>query len=168
LFGTELAPDNAEWAGDYPAQDLPSTKGEDFVDSGEAARVAASGALPDARYHYRYAAANLAEQAATLVPARSQAYAAMMCTATGWMLDTDGPSAGRIYRRYLRNGAHVKWGKHFGSGCPAPDFEEAKWLPWKTGYRATRHWTKREWPFVLVGIVVVVGLFAMRRRRAKA
>ncbi|HTA64302.1 MAG TPA: hypothetical protein VK753_02250 [Xanthomonadaceae bacterium] len=168
LLGTELAPDNAEWSGSFPPRDLPSTKGRDFVGSGEAERVTASATLPDARYRYRYVAANLAEQAAALMPARSQAYAAMMCTATGWMLDTDGASAGRIYRRYLRNGAYVKWGKDFGTGCPAPDFETAKWLPYKQAWWQTRHWTRREWPFLLVGIMVVVGLFAMRRRRAKA
>jgi hypothetical protein len=168
LFGTELAPDNAEWGGGYPAMDLPSTNGKDFVGGGEAARVAASAAQPDARFHYRYVAANMAERAAGLVPARSQAYAAMMCQSTHWMLDTDAASATRIYRRYLHNGAYVKWGKDFGGTCPKPDFATAKWLPWKQCWWNLRHWTRREWPFLLVGLGVLIGLVAWRRRRVKA
>ncbi|HEY2344309.1 MAG TPA: hypothetical protein VGH80_00350 [Xanthomonadaceae bacterium] len=168
LFGAELDPDNAQWDGDYPALDLPATKGKDFVGNDEAARVAASATAPDARFHYRYVAANLAEKAAGLVPARSQAYAAMMCTATHWMLDTDQPSADRIWHRYVRNGAHVKWGANFGNDCPAPDFESAKWLPMKQCWWQARHWTRHGWPFLLAGIAVVVALVAVRRRRKTA
>jgi len=166
LLGTELAPDNAGWGGDFPASDT-TPKGE-YVGKGEPARFAASAAHPDTRYHYRYVAANLAERAATLVPARSQAYAAMMCHSARWMIDTDTASANRIYRRYLRNGARVSWGRDFGRKCPEPDFAAARWLPWKQAWWNTRHWTKREWPFLLVGLGVLAGLFAWRMRRRKA
>jgi hypothetical protein len=168
LFGTELAPDNAQWDGEYPPMDLPPTKDKTFVGKAEVERVGTSAAQPDARFHYRYVASNLAEQAAGLVPTRSQAYAAMMCQSTAWMLDTDGASAARIYRRYLHHGAYVKWGKDFGSKCKPPDFESAKWLPMKQGWWQTRHWTRRNWPFLLVALGAAIGLFAWRRRRAKA
>ena len=168
LFGAELAPDNAEWGGEYPPQDLPSTKGKEFVGSTEAALVAASAAQPDARYHYRYIASNLAEHAAGLVPARSQAYAAMMCQSTAWMLDTDQASAVRIYRRYVQHGAHVKWARNFGSTCQQPDFQSAKWLPLKQGWWQTRHWVRREWWLVLLTVGAATALFAWRRRRRTA
>jgi len=165
LFGTELAPDNAEWGGSYPPQDLPSTKGKDFVGNGEAARVASSAAQPDARFHYRYVAADLAHQAAALLPPRSQAYAAVMCEATGWMLDTDLKRASGLYREYLHQGAHVAWGKDFGRTCPQPDFRSAKWLPWKQHYWQARHWLKHGWPFVLAAFGALLVLVAVRRRR---
>ncbi len=169
LLGTELVPDNAWAGGAYGGDDLPKLQGKPFVGAGEAARVQASVAQPDARYHYRYLAANLTEQAATLVPARSQAYAAMMCSATGWMLDTDPASAQRIYHRYLRNGAYVAWGAQFGQHCPVPDFESARWLPYRQAWWGTRHFVRRQWPWLLGG-VFIVGLagagWARRRRTA--
>ena len=168
LFGTELEPDNAEWGGSFPPQDLPSTKGKDFVGTGEAARVAASAAQPDARFHYRYVAADLAQQAAGLLPPRSQAYAAVMCEATGWMLDTDLKRASALYREYLHRGAHVAWGKDFGRTCPQPDFRSAKWLPWKQRYWQARHWLKHGWPFVLAAFGALLVLVAVRRRRREA
>ena len=164
LFGTELAPDNAEWSGSYPPQDLPSTKGKDFIGNGEAARVAASAAQPDARFHYRHVAADLAQQAAALLPPRSQAYAAVMCEATGWMRDTDPKRASALYREYVHQGAHVAWGRDFGRTCPQPDFRSAKWLPWKQHYWQARHWLKHGWPFVLVVLGALVVLIAVRRR----
>jgi cellulose synthase operon protein C len=168
LLGTELAPDNAEWGGGFPAQDQPSTASGPFVGKLEAQRVIASVVHPDARFHYRYVAANLAERAAALVPERSQAYAAMMCHATGWMLDTDSASADRIYHRYLHHGAHVKWAGNFGRSCPEPDFKSAKWLPLRQDWWQTRHWAKHRWPWVLVVLGVVVVLFALFRRRRPA
>jgi len=169
LLGTELAPDNAEWDGSFPPQDLPaSSKASVFVGNGEAARVAASAAQPDERFHYRYVAADLAQQAATLLPPRSQAYAAVMCEATGWMLDTDAKRASALYRDYVRNGAHVAWAADFGSQCQQPDFKSAKWLPWKQRYWQTRHWLKHGWPFVLVGFGALFVLVAWRRRRREA
>lgn len=169
LFGAELEPDNAQWSGSFPPMDLPPVKDTTFVGKDEVARVAASATQPDARFHYRYVAANLAERAATLVPARSQAYAAMMCSATRWMLDTDQPSAGRIWHRYVRNGAYVKWGANFGDECPAPDFEAAKWLPMKQAWWQARHGARRQWPLLLGALALaVVGVFAVRRRRRTA
>src|SRR5262249_35174133 len=153
----------------FPPQDLPPVKDATYVGRDEVARVAASAIRPDARFHYRYVAANLAEKAAGLVPARSQAYAAMMCTATHWMLDTDQASADRIWHRYVRNGAHVKWGANFGNACPAPDFDAAKWLPAKQAWWQARHWTRRQWPMVLGALVLAVAaVFGLRRRRAAA
>ena len=168
LFGTELAPDNTEWAGDFPAQDLPLGKDKTFVGKDEPARVAASAVQPDARYHYRSVASGLAERAAALVPARSQAYAAMMCQAARWLIDDDPKRAAGLYREYQQHGAYVKWGSDFGRSCPQPDFAAARWVPWKQRYWQARHWTKHEWPFALCGLGLVVIALAMLRRRRNA
>lgn len=167
LMGAELEPDNAQWGGSFEADALPSLKDKELVGGDEGARVTASAITPDARYHYRYLASNLAEQAAALVPARSQAYAAMMCSATGWMLDTDAASAQRIYHRYLRNGAYVAWGTRFGRSCPVPDFDTARWVPWKMRYHAARLWAHRQWPWLLGGLVVLIGLALGWRLRGR-
>ncbi len=167
LLGTELAPDAVLFDGEYGMDAFP-LKPADFVSPGEPARVNASAAVPDARYHYRTIAAGLAQQAAALVPAHSQAYAALMCQATSWVIDTDSKRAAVLYRQYLHEGPHVAWGEDFGRACPAPDFAAARWVPWKQRYRIAHHWAKREWPFVLCGMGAIVVLVALRVRRRVA
>lgn len=165
LLGTELAPDMAVHKGSFEMDPFP-LQPTDYVSSGETARANASAVAPDARYHYRYIATDLAQQAAALVPAHSQAYAAMMCQANSWVIDTDTKRATSLYRQYLREGAHVAWGKQFGRACPQPDFAAARWLPWKQRYWQVRHWTRHEWPFVLCGLgLVAIALAIVRRRR---
>jgi hypothetical protein len=167
LLGTELAPDYAMWDGAY-AYDAFKLQPADFVGKDEPVRVQTSAAMPDMRYHYRYVAAGLAEQAAGLVPPRSQAYAALMCEATAWVIDTDPKRAAALYRQYLREGAHVPWGRNFGRVCPQADFRSARWLPWKQHYRQARHWAKRAWPLGLVALGVLIILLALRKRRRAA
>lgn len=168
LLGTELEPDGyASGGGAYEFGAVAlATKG--FVGADEPARVYASAVVPDERYHYRYVAAGLAEKASALVPARSQAYAALTCQATSWVIDTDTKRATDLYRRYLHEGAWVKWGRDFGRACPAPDFAAARWLPWKQRYQQARHWAKHGWPFALIVFGIVIGLFAYLRRRRNA
>ncbi|HTD27928.1 MAG TPA: hypothetical protein VK660_00910, partial [Xanthomonadaceae bacterium] len=167
LIGTELAPDYAVWDGDYALEPFP-LKPVDMVAHDEHVRLGSSAVVPDLRYHYRYVAANLAEQAAGLVPERSQAYAAMMCDATGWMLDTDPKRAAAVYHRYLHNGAWVRWGKSFGHDCPKPDFRSAASLPWRQRYWFARHFAKRAWPYALFVFIAGVVVLVMRRRRRAA
>ncbi len=164
LLGTELEPDYASEAGAYELVAAPLAS-KDFVGNGEPARVNASAVVPDQRYHYRYVAADLAQQAAALVPARSQAYAALMCQATSWVSDTDAKRATALYRQYLHEGPHVAWGKDFGRVCPQPDFAAARWVPWKQRYRSARHWAKHEWPFALCGLGLAVIVLAIVHRR---
>ncbi len=166
LQGTELAPDMALYEGSFEMDPFP-LKPADYVAPGEAARVNASAVVPDARYHYRYIAADLAEKAAMLVPARSQAYAAMMCSAASWVIDTDTKRASAIFRRYQHAGAWVKWGADFGRDCPAPDFDSARWLPLRQAWWRTRHFARHYWLVLLLAFgSVVTGAIGLRRRRA--
>ncbi len=164
LLGTELGPDYAVWDGEYAYGEFPLQPSV-YVGFAEPGRVKSSAPVPSQRFHYRYVAANLDEQAARLLPERSQAYAALMCQATGWMLDTDPRRAAALYHRYLRQGASVRWAKHFGHNCPTPDFHGASSLPWKQRYWAVRHFTRRAWPFALAGLVALIALVILRRRR---
>ncbi len=164
LLGTELAPDFAQFDGEY-AYDEFKLQPAGFVGKDEPKRVSASATLPGQRFHYRYVAADLARQAASLVPPRSQAYAALMCDATGWVLDTDPKRAAALYREYVQQGAHIAWARNFGRSCQQPDFRSAKWLPWKQRYWQVRHWLKHGWAFVLVVLGALVVLIALRRRR---
>jgi len=158
--------DPTTWDAEYnailnPRKDLALT-GE-FTTEGERTRVSASRAQPLTRFHYRQVAAEHARQAADLLPARSQAFAAVLCSATRWLIDREPAPAAALYQRYLRDGAYVAWGKTFGRECPSPDFEKvirernAQWL--KRGTRVAL-WML---PVLLAFSLLVV----VRRRRRK-
>ncbi len=100
-----------------------------LVTANERWRYAGSGAVPDHRFHYRFLAVADAERAADALPTRSQAFAAVLCRAAGWMFQS-GDEAD-AYRRYLTSGAVVPFATHFGYGCPMPDFDAAAWLRWE-------------------------------------
>jgi hypothetical protein len=127
LTGTELNPDQTALGGAFDGGYGPDDKGPNweigtFVPA-EQTRFAASAPVPNLRFHYRYLAADIALRAAQDVPARSQAYAAMLCRATEWMLDShDNARASGIYAIYVQHGAMVPFAIHFGHHCPDPDF----------------------------------------------
>ena len=193
LIGYELDPEDQIYGGNYDlgggwtnadftaaaaAADKPGAaplKRKDIIVPGklagpdEAARVAASRAQPLERFHYRYNAVDLASKSADLLPPRTQAFAAVLCHATAWLIDRDPPVAEKLYLRYLKQGPYVPWGADFGRACPEPDFaaaearvqaERVAW--WK---RTIRHSA----PYVL-GIVVLLalGVWWLRRKRAAA
>jgi hypothetical protein len=91
----------------------------------------------------------------------------MMCSATSWVIDTDAKRASAIYRRYLHQGARVKWGADFARDCPPPDFDSARWLPLKQVWWRTRHFARHYWLALLLALgSVVTGVIGLRRRRA--
>lgn len=177
LMGYEGDPDYAQWGGEYDLNS-PITWDENWnpvikarsdikvegpwTSEGERQRVAASRAQPLERWHYRLVAASHAGRAADLLPPRSQAFAAVLCEATSWLIDRQPDPAQQLYRRYLREGAYVPWGEAFGRDCPAPNFAKveaeirAEWIA--KGQR-TALWAA---PLLLLGI----GAMIWRRKRA--
>ncbi|MDI2112192.1 tetratricopeptide repeat protein [Commensalibacter nepenthis] len=117
----------------------------------EQVRTGASWPIPNHRFHYRYLAVEDALYAANLIPHQSQAYAALLCHANGWMQKTsyhygvsvvDGTESSysrrllgtvddsqfayaksrELYNLYLKNGAVVPFATTFGYNCPQPKF----------------------------------------------
>ncbi len=157
--------DPTTWDAEYnpihnPRSDL-AVAGE-FTTAGERTRVAASRAQPLARFHYRQVAAGHARAAADLLPPRSQAFAAVLCSATRWLIDREPEPAAALYRRYLREGAYVAWGATFGRACPAPDFE-------KVARERNAQWVKRGSRVALwmLPVLLAFGLLVVMRRRRR-
>jgi cellulose synthase operon protein C len=139
LMGTEGVPDVAALDGDFSygvGQSSPSgwrKSPSALLGPDEESRFAASAPRPDVRFHYRSIAADRASAAADLLPKRSQAYAATLCWAARFAIDSSNQAkADAIYRRYVANGAYQAWARDFGQICPAPDFEGAR-----------THWVRR-------------------------
>ncbi len=93
-----------------------------FTSDGERERISRTRAKPLERFHYRLVAADYASKAADLLPPRSQAFAAVLCEATSWLINRNNDQAQLLYRRYIAEGALVPWGERFGQDCPSPDF----------------------------------------------
>lgn len=137
LMGTEGPPDETVMGGAFAGgigQESPQGYAKSpsaLIGPDEVQRFAASAPKPDVRYHYRGIAADRASAVADLLPQRSQAYAAALCWAARYAIDSgDQPKADAIYRRYVSTGAYQSWAREFGQTCPAPDFEGARtfWL----------------------------------------
>ncbi len=195
ILGFEQGPDYNDNGGGYQggSGQAPDSLKQAFVTDGERQRYAASIAQPDLRFHYRYIATNEASAAADLLPSRSQAFAAVLCQATGWMLE--GPPdyndhyqgygdpvptepsererrATALYQRYVKQGPYVEWADDFGRNCEEPDFARARALKRAEQVAAVRHVVRRYKPYELAGFIVVIGGLAgwivLRRRRKKA
>jgi hypothetical protein len=181
LLGFQLDPDYAEYSGMFDLRPAWRWDHEDrrqvrvdrsdisvpevLSTAEELTRVRASAATPLHRYHYRGTAANLAESAAVLLPPRSQAYAAVMCEATRYVLDADPARAQQLYRRYLREGPYVPWGARFGQECPAPDFDKVERELRAARIAEFKRVAKWSLPPALV-LCVLAALLWRRRRRA--
>ncbi|PVZ86331.1 hypothetical protein C9426_15940 [Serratia sp. S1B] len=125
--GYEMTPDYAIYGADYSyvgdAFNTHELKHKSWISAAEAARADKS--LPDAdnRFlHYRWQAVELAKKSANLLPPKSQAYAAVLCHATRWIMGRDAKAGRALYQRYIKNGAIFDWSNQFGIHCPAPEF----------------------------------------------
>jgi len=176
LLGFELDPDMAVFGGSLGVGFGPTlATGDAYAGPDETARVDRSTKAALRRFHYRSTAEDLASQAADSLPHRSQAFAAVLCTAAGWT--RDGPEADhsrelQFYDRYRREGPHVRWATNFGRHCQSPDFgramRQAQWDQWRT----FKHFV-RQCKLSLFGISVLAGALLAwwimkRRRRAPA
>lgn len=122
ILGYEMAPDYATLGGNFTLANDELKVGP-LVAEDEVKRQQASAAQPDQRYHYRFVATALASKAADNLPHTSQAFAAVLCEASGWNSSLEEQSA--IYQRYVKEGPYVEWAADFGHQCPYPDFENA-------------------------------------------
>lgn len=169
LLGYELGPDEA-WSGGSYGRDIGKpVLAADLLTSAEARLQNATAAQPNRRYHYRYLAADLASRAADQLPARSQAFAASLCKAGGWLIDRDLDGARVHYRRYNAEGAYLPWMANFGRNCQEPDFELARERLWQYRETALRQaLAPHAFELTLGGLLVggLAGLWGWRRRRA--
>lgn len=180
IMGYEGDPDYYIWGGSFDLNS-PITWDENYnaienprsdlkiegpwTSDGERERVAASRAQPLERFHYRMVAAAHAGKAADVLPPRSQAFAAVLCEATRWLIDRQPDEAQGIYKRYLREGPFVPWGAEFGRECPAPDFAKVEREIRDGWIRSIGRWALYLGPIPLL----LLGLYAWRlRRRARA
>jgi hypothetical protein len=188
LIGYEFDPDMASWGGEfenvYNFGHAASRRGDEAARdaappalpfatgpvAGERARVAASQAVPDKRFHYRYVAADYAARGAERVPHRSQAYAALLCTATGFVLNDDLDLAHGYWRRYVKNGPHVEWAENFGTQCQAPDFPAAARRLHAERVATIKHYLRKSLPYAagFAVLAMIASFLLWRRRRPKA
>lgn len=190
ILGFEQGPDYNDNSGSFQGgsgHDRQSLK-QSFVTDGERQRYADSEARPDRRFHYRYLAADAAERAADLLPPRSQAFAAVLCKATGWMLE--GPPdyednyafygdptparpperlrrAAALYQRYVTQGPYVPWADDFGRHCEEPDFDRARALKRSQQVAMVKHAVRHYVLYELGALVLVVAALAMWRMRRR-
>jgi hypothetical protein len=140
-----------------------------FVTDEERKRYAASESVPNRRYHYRALAADDIMLSADLLPARSQAFAAVLCQGAGFIINDDGVD--KLYRRYVKQGALVPFAKDFGTACAEPDFHAAAWFPYVQAWHATHRWAHSHRRDVLGLIALLLALIASavlwRTRRRK-
>jgi hypothetical protein len=169
ILGYEASPDYAWTAGDFDwgvGQD--SLKGP-YISAGERDRFAQSRAVPNQRFHYRFIAADEASRAADLLPPRSQAFAAVLCSATGWVINRDAKRGAALYDRYIREGAHLEWAAHFGVNCPQPDFDGAIALERVQPFRAARRFASvHRWWMAGLGLFAALSATALVASRRPA
>jgi cellulose synthase operon protein C len=124
LMGYEGPPDFAQYDGAYAPPHLVKLN-DPFVSPDERRRFNKHRPKPDRRYHYRFVAVEHAKMAADLLPRRSEAFAAILCEAAGWMRVTPGgePQMRTLYQRYVREGTFWPWASSFAVSCPAPRFD---------------------------------------------
>ncbi|HBO1240493.1 hypothetical protein [Pseudomonas aeruginosa] len=138
LLGYEMSPDFHVMGGNYSFAQAGRLQAGGLLAEGEVQRQNASLAQPNARYHYRWIAADLAERAADELPHTSQAFAAVLCKGSGWVQYVDLSRAQAIYLRYVEHGPFVKWAGNFGMNCEEPDFDSAYGRQWEERRQAMR------------------------------
>lgn len=176
ILGFELAPDYAIHDGAYdifPPKplDLAAARGASVgaATPAERQRVETSAPAIDARFQYRLTAVDHALASAGAIPPRSQAFAAILCRATSWIIDREPKRAAQVYAQYLKEGPYVPWAANFGRKCPEPDFAGAERRRWRERF-ATVTWIYTRHPFRTIGgvtLIAVAGIGWLASRRMK-
>jgi hypothetical protein len=176
LLGYELDPDYyIFWGGENSLGSIDSSKiSGDYVSSEEYNRLRKNQVGPNKRFHYRYLAIDYIQKAASQVPPRSQAYAAMLSKAHLWICNYDTALVQDLYSQYVHNGAYVPWA--FSDSVPDPDFDEAQKMAKAEKIRKTKLTIKRIIrpikPFAIPVVTilfasVITGIFFIIRMRTK-
>jgi hypothetical protein len=167
-FAGKVSPDWGWVDADYGLGHEESKGNKELTTQEESQRCAAHTPPHSVRFHYRSTAADLAEEAAALVPPRSQAYAALLCKAARFSSRSDPERTARLWKTYVQKGAllHEQW--VFGQQCPEPDFARLK-LKQEARPPPQKHWRRRTLA-AAAGVVllplVAGGFLLLRRRRA--
>jgi photosystem II stability/assembly factor-like uncharacterized protein len=105
LFGTELDPDWLIYEGEYDSGDGMRTNDNTrllVASADELRRYRKHDVQPEERFHYRFQAAELAVEAAKLLPDNSEETARILCTAGSWIKYIDPQKANPIYKTLVR------------------------------------------------------------------
>ena len=117
LLGTELEPDWSVLGGDFQLDETAKERAKKpggklaAATPDEQARTQRSAAKPPKRWHYRYLAADLAWQAAELMPDESEETARALCEAGSWLKDRDPDAALRFYKALVRRCGNTESGR---------------------------------------------------------
>ena len=128
-MGTEQWPDDFESNGAMSGSNMDraramlSDRSLVHATADELRRVETSGVLPARRFHYRYYAADLAWQAARLMPDNSTATATALCEAGRWLMYQDPRAADRFYKSLVRRCGNTPVGRAAA---------QAHWFPAKS------------------------------------
>jgi tetratricopeptide (TPR) repeat protein len=126
LMGTELTPDWFLYEGQYEMLTSPGdlkTRAENphlKPGPGEAQQFERTRPDPDKRFHYRYRAAEMAWEAAGLLPDGSEQKARYLATAGSWLKARDADAARPFYQALVDCCSDTKLGQ---------EAQRAQWLP---------------------------------------
>ncbi len=131
FFGTETDPDWAIFEGSY---DLGTVRAErpktglNRATQEEQARARRNRPKPDRRFHYRYLAADLAWEAAGLMPDQSEDTSRVLTVAGTWLKNIAPKEADRFYKALVHRCSKTQLGK---------EAQNRRWFPEVTGEDAT-------------------------------
>jgi hypothetical protein len=123
LLGTETDPDWASTDGNWDLGVTAANRPKEGVNRAapdELQRAADHRPQPDRRFHYRYRAADLAWDAAKLMPDQSDQTALVLATAGNWIKALDPKSSERFYKAQVSRCGKTELGKQASA---------KRWLP---------------------------------------
>jgi hypothetical protein len=117
LFGTEVEPDWHAWGGDYATmayayyRSAAESNEVTAATSDEKERIQRHVVEPAMRFHYRYIAAEMAWEAAELMPDNSDQTARVLCVAGSWLKNQDPNYADTFYKALVRRCSKTQLGR---------------------------------------------------------
>jgi len=124
LLGTESDPDWASASGSFDLGTTTADRPRDGVNRAapeELTRAAGNRPNPDRRFHYRYRAADLAWQAAQLMPDQSDQTALALVSGGNWIKNHDPKGAERFYKALVQRCGKTRLGKQAAAKRWLPD-----------------------------------------------